>query len=199
MDEFRRDAVHLLTGENLSDGMMTEWDWVFLLQHHHVPTRLLDWSESPLVALFFALEETDVDDPPDDAALWVLQPTVMNEMGRVITGQPDEIPMCGDDDADVDKYLPSSVNRGQRILDPLAVAAARSFSRIRAQSGVFTVSHREERPLEEIFPKALKKYIIPLNVKSQVTDELARLGFNAAAMYPDLEHLGKRVARRVKK
>lgn len=51
--------------------------WLTLMQHYGLPTRLLDWSESPLVALYFALSSDE--DAKTDAAVWVLNPMRLNK------------------------------------------------------------------------------------------------------------------------
>jgi hypothetical protein len=79
-DEFVRQATQLMVERVPS----TDWEWYFVMRHHGAPTRLLDWTDSALVALFFALNSNSPGEQAIsfDAAVWVLDPWWLN--GQVI-------------------------------------------------------------------------------------------------------------------
>jgi len=59
--------------------------WLTLMQHYRLPTRLLDWSRSPLFSLYFATQNTTYnrDGTEADACVWVIQPRLLNRYANL--------------------------------------------------------------------------------------------------------------------
>lgn len=168
-----------------------EWEWVCLAQHHGVPTRLLDWSENPLVGLYFAAVADDADDEPVDGKLFSLDPDLLNATSA---GKPTGVLLLGQDEQ-LDEYLPG-VSRKMKQ-GAVAVIAPQSFDRIEAQSGVFTVTHSlDPLDLSKSCPDAIEEFVVPQTAKAHLKVELERLNIMAATVYPDLEHIGMAIKQR---
>lgn len=184
INRFKQNATLLLSLPPKHD-----FDWLFLMQHYSMPTRLLDWSESPLVALYFAVTEN----PSSDSALWVLMPTVLNQMSNYRPDYPHEIPSF--EDELLKNYLPETIAKEHRSrLFPMAAIAPRNSPRIQAQQGVFTISHRENTPIEDVGASGatrdhIWRYIIPAASKPHLLQELRLLGFSRFQLFPELDSL----------
>lgn len=194
-EDFRMSESTLLARFKQSAAMLmdrrpeTPFDWIFLMQHYGVPTRLLDWSENPLVAAYFALEKSQEKD--EDAAFWILRPSELNKNANIKDDfESDYIPSF--DDEEVSGYSTEQLRRTQRTkLFPIATIATRNNPRIQAQLGTFTIHHNEKIPIEDVGDKShCKKYTIPSDAKSRLREEIAILGVNRFSLFPEIESIG---------
>ncbi len=166
------------------------FDWLFLMQHYGVPTRLLDWSESPLVALYFAVEDIEKHGK-EDGALWLLKPSELNKHARINNKEEDGyIPSF--EDEELISYSVESLKGNSRIqLLPVATIATRNNARIQAQLGVFTIHHHENIPIEEIGDQSHAiKIVIPSESKERIKMQLSLLGYTKFQLFPELSSIG---------
>ena len=164
-------------------------DWLLIMQHYGVPTRLLDWSESPLVALYFSCYEEKYIN--EEGALWLLKPVELNKIDGINPEYPFEIPSL--EDEILDTYTTESLaseRTSQRT--PIAILVPRNNTRMQAQLGTCTINHRDNRPIESLGNKNhVGKYIIPKDAKSNILSELNRLSFTKFQLFPELATLGE--------
>jgi hypothetical protein len=168
-------------------GATGDFDWLFIMQHYGVPTRLLDWTESPLAALYF----TVCEHPKSDAVLWALFPLQLN---RQTTARPEEVRhLPSFDDEQLKSYSTLSVEKNpQTGMLPMAVIATRNNPRIQAQLGVFTVSHHTRTALERIGSGShLIKYSVSAASKSKIRSELRMLAVSKFQLFPELAIVGE--------
>lgn len=166
------------------------FDWLFLMQHYGVPTRLLDWSESPLIALYFAVSDHH-QHPNTDAALWSLRPSELNKNAS-INDSDEEFYIPSFEDEWLQNYSVEIISQNSRTkLKPLATIATRNNPRIQAQHGVFTIHHNDQIPIENVGDSShVKKYKIPSEFRKSISDQLTILGFTKFQLFPELASIG---------
>lgn len=186
--ELIKRFIQLAVPHLTEDVPKDDWEWIFLMQHHRVPTRLLDWSESPLAALWFVVCSTDTDEVESDGAFWCLAPLQLNKEARFRGRLETELPGFGKDDV-LDSYLPDRQDRGTAQY-PVAATGPRNSRRMAAQLGNFTISDRGSGAIEDIGGKQhIWRFIIPAHEKKQLAKQLKLLGITELTLFPDLDRV----------
>lgn len=169
---------------------------LFLMQHFGVPTRLLDWTENPFVALFFAVLNGFPAGPEDeDAAVWALDPVRMNEFAlKHVSHRGGAIQI---DDSSARGYKPQSDDINA---EPIAIFGVHNSPRIVAQRGVFVIFGSNLAPLDEnadlLGTDALARIEIPQPARIALREGLMSIGLTDSTVFPDLDGLAREIRRK---
>ena len=169
LERFRRHAEPYLT--NKPD---TTIDWLVLGQHHGLPTRLLDWTENPLVGLYFAL----LEDMGTEAAVWMMEPRYVHSANLDL-----------DNLDSIQVYFP-------KALDERIVSQKGCFTIQPLPEGCGTfLPLDEDHALVDEGLRSLSRVVIPDDraLKAQLMLEVNRLGVDGNFIYPGLDGLSRQI------
>jgi len=174
-------------------------EWLSIMQHYGAPTRLLDWTSSFNVALYFATSTL----PKTDGVIWYFNCQALQEATPEF-----DIELTDDEEDETFKNRDAFISFGKSIKSPSIIAFNNQikFDRMAAQHSTFTVSdhitidhrsligkflwnkHSESNPVN-----LLTCIEIPSNLKSKIREHLSKIGISAGTLFPGVEGLGKTV------
>ena len=167
--------------------------WLFLARHAGLPTRLLDWSESALVGLHFALREEQ-----KQAVVWMLNPLQLNYFAA---GTPTNFDPENEREFPIPWHKPDPPNiniayenlcgawehDGAGVSLPVAVHPTYVHSRLHGQRGCFTIHGKTKEGLNrQVDPSILKCYRLDPEYHKSMLKDLMVLGVTYSVAFPDL-------------
>ncbi len=181
------------------------WEAIFYMQHYRLPTRLLDWTENPFIAFYFAIGNSSyrIDSTGEllfdkDAAVWILDPVKWNR--HSLSHQTYDRGILLPIDEEMKGYVPSSAIQKMNN-HSVALYGTHNSPRIVAQRGVFTVFGQNTLGMDQCydvskFPKdSLIKIVIPKAHIKSLRNSLFSYGFTESVVYPDLDGLALEMKR----
>jgi hypothetical protein len=190
---FRKYARRSFVGDD------SIWNWLSLAQHHGLPTRLLDWTYSPYVALHFATAHTDIHGC--DGEVWVVSldavagalpaalSRVLREEGSyVFTGEM----------LSAVAPTPEALEQTADGPFPLFVEPPALTDRIVNQAALFALMSTATARLDEWLdqhPDAVRRIVVPAPLAREVRDRLDQINMDERVLMPGLDGLSQWLAR----
>lgn len=189
-----RKYAYLESGDNAS-----LWNLLAMAQHHGLPTRLLDWTYSPYVALHFVTD--DIERTAVDGAIWCIDYTKTNrllpsplltalrreeadafstEMLDAVAGSLRKLEELGTDPFLV-FFEPPSL--GPRIVNQFALFSVLSTARTSVTDWLV------------VHPDAFRKILVPHSLKWEIRDKLDQANVNERVLFPGLDGLCRWLGR----
>lgn len=169
LQEFKRSNPLLIEQHHAMD----DWDYLTLGQHYGLPTRLLDWSNNALTALWFATTNPGPFTRPETnySVIWILMPEEEDHAVRMECVHPFDVPET-------------------KIVQPRIIK-----QRINNQSGVFSIASSRELAERSCIDQtdAYRDKLIKVNIPAEsfqdILNDLNTLGVNAFTIFPELDGL----------